>query len=68
MTGIGLIFLILFIVALCAAIYFAAWCLCAVQRTTKEGHYILDSEEGAADDVYDKKLYAGLGKSQHEAM
>jgi hypothetical protein len=37
MTGIGLIFLILAVVALLAGLYFAAWCLCSVQRGRKVG-------------------------------
>ena len=64
MSGIGLILLILFIVALLGGIYFGAWCLCSVQRSRKEGHYILDSEEHDADpEAYGKKLYAGLGEA-----
>ncbi len=66
MTGIGLIFLILFLVALLAGVYFAAWCICGVQRSRKEGHYILDSEDQDVEqEIYGKKLYAGLGKSRH---
>ncbi len=64
MSGVGLIFLILAIVAILGGIYFAAWCLCSVQRSRKEGHYILDSEEHDADpELYGKKLYSGLGKN-----
>ena len=58
MTGIGLIFLILALIAICGGIYFAAWCLCAVQRNRKEGHYILEEVD---DELYHKKLYSGLG-------
>lgn len=61
MTGIGLIVLILVIVLLVAGVYMAAWWMCAVQRSHKQGHYILESDEEA--DIYNnKKLYAGLGK------
>ncbi len=65
MTGIGLIFLILALVAILGGIYFAAWCLCSVQRSRKEGHYILDSEERGEDpdqEMYGKKFYPGLGE------
>jgi hypothetical protein len=62
MSGIGLIFLILALVALIGGIYFAAWCMCAVQRNHKEGHYILESVE-ELDDLYNKKLYSGLGRN-----
>ena len=65
MTGVGLIFLILFIIGLLSLLYFAAWCMCSVQRNSKEGHYILDSED-ELHDVYDKKLYSGLGKNTIE--
>lgn len=61
MTGVGLIFLILFVIGLLSLLYFAAWCMCSVQRNSKEGHYILDSDD-ELHDVYDKKLYSGLGK------
>ena len=60
MTGIGLIFLILALIAIFGGIYFAAWCLCAVQRNHKEGHYILEEVD---DELYHKKLYSGLGNS-----
>ena len=36
-----------------------------LQRNSKEGHYILDSED-ELHDVYDKKLYSGLGKNTIE--
>jgi len=57
MNGIGLIFLILSLIAIFGGIYFAAWCLCAVQRNRKEGHYILEEVD---DELYHKKLYSGL--------
>lgn len=60
MTGIGLIFLILALICILGGLYFAAWCMCGVQRSRKEGHYILESEEDP--DLYNKKLYSGLGK------
>ena len=60
MTGIGLIFLLLALIAIFGGLYFAAWCLCAVQRSHKEGHYILEDVDD--DEVYNKKLYSGLGK------
>ena len=60
MGGVGLIFLLLALIALFSALYFAAWCMCGVQRSRKEGHYILESEEDP--DLYHKKLYSGLGE------
>ena len=52
------LFLILALIAIFGGIYFAAWCLCAVQRNHKEGHYILEEVD---DELYQKKLYTGLG-------
>ena len=67
MTGIALIFLILALVAIFSGLYFAAWCTCSVQRSRKEGQYILDSEdideEAAA--YKNKQLYSGLGVLLH---
>ena len=60
MSGVGLIFLLLALIAIFSALYFAAWCMCGVQRSRKEGHYILESEEDP--DLYHKKLYSGLGE------
>ena len=60
MTGIGLIILILALIGIFGGLYFTAWCLCSVQRSRKEGHYILESDE--EQDVYNKKLYTGLGE------
>ena len=63
MSGIGLIFLLLFIIALLSGLYFAAWCLCSVQRNHKEGHYILH-DDVEDQDICNKKLYSGLGNSR----
>lgn len=63
MSGIGLIFLLLAIVAALCGLYFVAWCMFGVQRNHKEGHYILESEDERHDDDYGKgNLYTGLGK------
>ena len=60
MTGVGLIFLILGLVALFAGVYFAAWWVCAVQRNSKEGHYRLDQSDEELQDLHHKSPYAGI--------
>ena len=65
MDGISLIILLLALVIIMGGLYLVAWWFCAVQRSSKQGHYILDQEEGQ-DGAYHTsgKLYGGLGKSQ----
>ena len=65
MTGLGLIILLLALVGIVSGVYLAAWCLCSVQRTRKEGHEILESEEdnNSSDPYTTKKFYGGLGES-----
>ena len=53
MTGIGLIFLILALMAIFGGIYFAVWCFCAVRRNHQGGHYII---EGVDEELQHKKI------------
>ena len=66
MTGLGLIFIILALIALLSLIYFTAWCCFSVQRNHKEGHYILESDvEADENEILNnrKQLYSGLGNN-----
>ena len=68
MNGIGLILLILAVIAIFGGIYFALWCLCALQRNQKEdihafeeavdleeGHHIIE-EDGLNDKEFKCEL------------
>ena len=64
MTGIGLIFLILALMAIFGGLYFAVWCFCAVRRNHQGGHHII---EGVDEELQHKKLYSKINVQSEEA-